>query len=143
MDKGKRLKVVLDTNILISILLFGGQLEPIRQAWRKGKIKLIFCLETLEELIRVLHYPKFGLTEEEITYLVEVEIFPYAELIEINTTLDSNLIKDKDDLKFLECALSGKVDYLVSGDKAVLEVKEIQGIKIINANDFLRIIKNL
>ena len=138
MGKGKSLKVVLDTNILISTLLFGGRLEPIRRAWKGGKIRLVFCPETLEEFIKVLHYPKFGLTDEEITYLVEMEVLPYATLIEKTTELNPSLIRDKDDLKFLECALSGKADYLVSGDKAMLEVKEIQNLKIISAKDLLK-----
>ena len=62
--------------------------------------------------------------------MVEVEILLYAVLIEKIT-------------KFLECVSSGKADYLVSGNKDSLEVKEIQGVKIISANDFLGIIKNL
>ncbi len=143
MGERKGLKVVLDTNILISILLFGGRLESIRKAWKEGKIQLIFCPKTLEELIKVLHYPKLGLTEEEITYLVEVEILPYAVLIEKTTFLDPSLIRDKDDLKFLECALSGKADYLVSGDKDVLEVKKFQTPKVLSAKGFLEILEKL
>jgi putative PIN family toxin of toxin-antitoxin system len=131
MGKKEPLKVVLDTNVLISILLFGGKLEFIRQAWRSGKINLIFCKDTLEELLKVLHYPKFGLTEDEITYLVEIEIMPYATLIEKRINLRSSIVEDKDDIKFLECALSGKVDYLVSGDKALLNLKNFKGVEII------------
>jgi len=143
MGERKGLRVVLDTNILISILLFGGRLESIRKAWKTGKIKLIFCPETLEELIKVLHYPKFGLTEEEITYLVEVEILPYAVLIEKPTSLGPSLIRDKDDLKFLECALNGKADYLVSEDKDGLEVKKFQTPKVLSAKEFLEILEKL
>ena len=128
---------------MISILLFGGRLESIREAWKKGKIQLIFCPKTLEELIKVLHYPKFGLTEEEITYLVKVELLPYVVLIENTTSLDPSLIRDKNDLKFLECALSGKADYLVSGDKDVLEVKKIQTIKVLNAKGFLEVLEKV
>jgi len=143
MGEGKGLKVVLDTNILISALLFGGKLHAIVQAWKEGKIKLIFCYETLEEFIKVLYYPKFGLSEEEITYLVELETLPFSELIENSVTLSSDTLKDKDDIKFLECALSAKADYLVSGDKALLELKEYEGIKIISGQEFLEILKTL
>jgi len=75
--------------------------------------------------------------------LVEVEILPYAVLIENAISLDPSLIRDKDDLKFLECALSGKADYLVSGDKDALEVKKFQTIKVLSAKEFLEILEKL
>ncbi len=137
MGKRKQLKVVLDTNVLISTLLFGGYLEPIRKAWKQGKIRLIFCQDTLEEFVRVLHYPKFGLSNEEIAYLVEIETLPYAKIVENSIELDSHILRDKDDIKFLECALSGKADFLVSGDKELLELKEFKGVKIIKAKELL------
>ena len=137
MGKEKQLKVVLDTNVLISTLLFGGYLEPIREAWKQGKIRLIFCQDTLEEFVRVLHYPKFGLSKEEIAYLVEIETLPYAKIVENLIELDPHILRDKDDIKFLECALSGKADFLVSGDKELLELKEFKGVKIIKAKELL------
>ena len=137
MGKRKQLKVVLDTNVLISTLLFGGYLEPIRKAWKQGKILLIFCQNTLEEFVKVLHYPKFGLSNEEIAYLVEIETLPYAKIVENSIELDSHILRDKDDIKFLECALSGKADFLVSGDKELLELKEFKGVKIIKAKELL------
>jgi len=75
--------------------------------------------------------------------LVEVEILSYAVLIENTTSLDPSLIRDKNDLKFLECALSGKANYLVSGDKDVLEVKKFQNIKVLNAKGFLEVLEKL
>ncbi len=141
MGKGKTLKVVLDTNVLVSTLLFGGRLEFIHRAWKGGRIKLLFCKETLEEFIKVLHYPKFGLTEEEITYLVEVEVIPYSVLIEKRIDLEPSIISDKDDVKFLECALSGRADYLVSGDKVLLNLKHFRGLEIISANKLAEILK--
>jgi len=140
MGEGKGLKVVLDTNVLISTLLFGGKLEAVRQAWKEGKIHLIFCPETLEELVKVLHYSKFELTDEEIAYLVEVEILPYSVVIEKNIELEPSLIRDQDDLKFLECALSGKVGYLVSGDKAILSIDNLPGLQILSVKEFLELL---
>ncbi|NPA14306.1 MAG: putative toxin-antitoxin system toxin component, PIN family [Aquificae bacterium] len=141
MGKRKSLKVVLDTNILVSALLFGGRLNFIHRAWKEGKIKPIFCEETLEEFVKVLHYPKFGLTDEEITYLVEIEVMPYAIVIEKHVDLEPSIISDKDDIKFLECALSGNADYLVSGDKALLNLGEFRGLKIIDANNLAKLLK--
>ena len=74
---------------------------------------------------------------------MEFEIFPYAVLIEKTTSLDPAFIRDKDDLKFLECTLSGKADYLVSEDKDGLEVKKFQTIKVLNAKEFLEVLEKL
>jgi len=127
----KKLRVVLDTNVILSALLFGGRLEFIRRAWKRGKLTLLFSEDTLEELVKVLHYPKFALTEEEIDFLLYVEILPYSETVEVKFRVEEEVCRDSDDVKFLECAVSGRADFVVSGDKELLSVGEIEGIKII------------
>ena len=139
---GKRkLKVVLDTNVLVSVLLFGGKLEEIYKAWKSGKLTLLFTEETLEEFVKVLHYPKFGLSEEELDYLLYVEVLPYSEIVEKVYTLPEDTCKDKYDVKFLECALSEKANLIVSGDKDLTALKEFKGIKILNPLEFKKILK--
>lgn len=129
---GKRkLRVVLDTNVILSVLLFGGRLEFIREAWKDGRIGLLFSEKTLEELVKVLNYPKFGLEEEEIDFLIYSEVIPYANVVKRIARMNREICRDKDDIKFLECALSGKADYVVSGDKDLISIGEIEGIKII------------
>lgn len=137
----KKLKVVLDTNVLVSVLLFGGRLEEIYKAWKSGKLTLLFTEETLEEFVKVLHYPKFGLSEEEIDYLLYVEVLPFSEVIEKVYTLSENSCRDKDDTKFLECALSGKADFIVSGDNDLLTLKEFKGIRILNPSEFKEVLE--
>ena len=135
----KKLRVVLDTNVLVSALLFGGNLQEIYKAWKEGKLILIFTEETLEELTKVLHYPKFELSEEEINYLLYIEVLPYSEIVEKRYKLPEDVCSDKDDIKFLECALSGKANYIVSGDKDLLSVKEFKGIRILSPSDFKKL----
>ena len=127
----KKLRVVLDTNIIVSSLLFGGSLAFVHEAWKEGKIRLLFSEDTLEELVKVLHYPKFSLEEEEIDFLVYVEVMPYAEIVRKVIKVDKEACRDKDDVKFLECAVSGRADYIVSGDRDLISVGEIGGIRII------------
>ena len=128
---GKRkLKVVLDTNVLVSVLLFGGKLEEIYKAWKSGKLTLLFTEKTLEEFVKVLHY-----------YLLYIEVLPFSEVIENVHTLSEDICRDKDDVKFLECALSGKADFIVSGDKDLLALKEFKGIKILNPLEFKKVLK--
>ena len=73
----KELKVVLDTNVLVSALLFKGELSKLLSLLKQRKCILLFSEETLNEIIRVLHYPKFALTEKEIDYLLQAEILSY------------------------------------------------------------------
>ena len=136
----KKLRVVLDTNVVLSVLLFGGRLEFIRKAWKDGKFRLLFSEDTLEELVKVLHYPKFGLEDEEIDFLIYVEVLPYAEVINEVVEVNREICRDRDDIKFLECAVSGKADYIVSGDSDLISVGEIEGIKIITPAELRRVL---
>jgi len=137
----KKLRLVLDTNVVVSVLLFGGRLEFIRKAWKEGQLKLLFSEDTLEELVRVLHYPKFGLEDEEIDFLIYVEVLPYAEMVNEVVEVDREICRDRDDIKFLECAVSGKADYIVSGDDDLISVREIEGIKIITPAELRRVLR--
>ena len=133
----KKLRVVLDTNVVLSVLLFGGRLEFIRKAWKGGRLKLLFSEDTLEEFVKVLHYPKFGLEDEEIDFLIYVEVLPYAEVVEKVVKIDKEICRDRDDIKFLECAVSGKADYIVSGDNDLISLGEIEGIRIITPTELV------
>lgn len=137
----KKLKVVLDTNVLVSSLLFKGELSEIISFLKKNAIILLFSEETLKEFIKVLHYPKFDLSEDEIDYIIHIEIMPYSEMNKVNFKLEERLCNDKEDEKFLELAISSKADYVVSGDKEILKLEEIHGIKINSPKRFLQILK--
>ncbi len=56
-------------------------------------------------------------------------------MVEVKFRIDEGVCKDKDDLKFLECAVSGKADFLVSGDNDLLSIEEIEGVKIITPSE--------
>ena len=136
----KKLRVVLDTNVILSVLLFGGRLEFIRKAWKDEKLVLLFSEDTLEELVKVLHYSKFGLENEEIDFLIYVEVLPYAEVVENVVEIDKEICRDMDDIKFLECTVSGRADYIVSGDDDLISIREIEGIKIITPAELRRVL---
>ena len=67
------IKVVLDTNVLISSILFKGELSRIVDLWKRGKIIPVISRETFSELRTVLEYPKFRLTRGEIKEIIEEE----------------------------------------------------------------------
>ena len=83
-----------------------------------------------------MDYPKFDFTYEQKREFLEI-IFEVATVID--TKIELNIIKeDPDDNIFLECALECEADFIISGDKHLLKLKEFKGIKIIKAKDFLK-----
>jgi putative PIN family toxin of toxin-antitoxin system len=134
-EKVKR--VVLDTNVLVSALLFRGELSKIVGLWQKGKIVPVISKEIFNELRTVLGYPKFSLTQEERDSIIENEILPYFEIVEVVKEV-KGVCRDPEDDKFISCAISASADYIVSGDKDLLDLKHYKSTKIIKASDFLK-----
>ena len=113
-------RVVLDTNVLVSSLLFpGSSLAWLRNAWQSGAIVPLASRDTTRELIQVLCYPKFRLTEEEREDLL-AEYVPWCETIAVRTAIAVPDCRDPLDRPFLELALSGRADALVTGDGDLL-----------------------
>ena len=132
----KIIRVVLDTNVLISVLLFKGELSRIVEFWQKGKIIPIISKETFEELRSVLEYPKFSLSHGEIDSLIEHEILPFFEVVNISKHV-KGACRDPGDDKFISCALSANADCIVTGDKDLSDLRKYQSIRIIHASDFI------
>lgn len=123
------LKVVLDTNVILSGLAFPGSAPgKIMQAWRMGAIEVFLSNFILEELRRVLPRlrHRHGLDNQEIDDLVDILSFQ-AELVEPQP-VSAVVIRDSDDLPILGTFLAAKelhaADYLISGDKDLLEVAD-------------------
>ena len=133
----KEKKIVLDTNILISALLFNGELSKIVDLWKKGEITPVLSKETFDEMKHVLEYPKLSLTENEIKMIIEEEVLPFFEIVELTDKV-SGICKDPDDNKFISCALSAKADFIITGDKEFYSLEKFKSVKIINASEFLR-----
>ena len=130
------IRVVLDTNILISALLFKGELSKILFLWKAGIIIPIFTKETFDEFRTVLNYPKFSLTEEEIKAIIEEEVLPYFEVIDVKEAL-TDLCNDPDD-KFISCAMSAPANFIVTSDKEFGSFKQYRGIQIIKASELIK-----
>ncbi len=139
---GKRkLKVILDTNVLVSSILFGGEFQKILDSLKANKFSLIFSKDTFQEFVKVLHYPKFKLTEEEIESIIAFYVLPYSKIIDdITIKLNEDVCRDKHDIKFLELVLSAKADYLITGDKDILEIKNNFKFKILTPKEFIKIL---
>lgn len=119
------IRVVLDTNCLVSALIFSrGKAGQLRAAWQRGDIIPLVCRESVTELIRVLGYPKFKLEQEDIESLL-ADILPWTETVEMNTSYDAiESLRDKDDAVFIRLSQATGAAFLISGDKHLLELRD-------------------
>jgi putative PIN family toxin of toxin-antitoxin system len=118
------LRVVLDTNTVLSALLFpAGHLAWLRELWEGHRIVPLASRAAVDELIRVLAYPKFKLQEEEIGVLAG-SYLQYVEVVEVDALTMKGLprCREEADQIFLQLAAAGKADVLVTGDRALLEL---------------------
>ena len=114
-------RLVLDTNIVLSALLFhAGSLSWLRAAWREERILPLASRQTASELIRVLAYPKFRLHEDDRENLL-ADYLPWCETVLVpDPPPDVPQCRDPFDRPFLELALAGRADALMTGDGDLL-----------------------
>ena len=133
---GKR-KVTLDTNILVSALGWKGKSHEILSMIVDGKLELVLSFEQFAEVSKVLEYPKFNFTDEQKARFKAL-LLKIATFVQPRERL--SVIRDQADNRILECAVAGDVNYIVSGDHHLLDLKEFSGIKIVTAREMLRIL---
>ena len=127
---------VLDTNVLVSGLLFGGPPGKVLTLWKSGKIRPLCSREMVEEYLRVLAYPKFQLTEAEIDFLLTHEILPFVHVVEVKPG-KRFVPSDPSDDKFIWCALEGNAELIVSGDAHLLELSP-SPVPVVTAASFIQ-----
>ena len=130
-------RAVLDTNVVISALLFRGEPSHLHTLWKKKAFTIVASREIMKEYVRVLAYPKFKLTEKEIKDIIQEELLPYIEPVSVTGELHGICIDPNDD-KFLVCAEASKADVIVSGDAHLLSLKKYKGCPIVTVEKFLK-----
>ena len=135
--KIKPIQVVIDTNVVVSAILFGGTPGKLIPLWKTGEIKPYTSKKILDEYMRVFAYPRFNLSEKEIEYLIYQEILPFFHVIQVKS---GPLIikKDPSDDHFICCAESSGSKVIISGDQHLLSLKNYGKIKIISPSEFLK-----
>jgi uncharacterized protein len=128
------MRIVLDTNVLISGIFFRGPSHLILQAWKQKKIQFVITPEIYAEYARVAEvisskYP--GIDISEILNLIAI----YSEIVQ-SFALPEPVCEDPDDDKFIACAISNEVRYIVSGDKHLLKISGYHGIRVIKSQEF-------
>ncbi|MGB3563068.1 MAG: putative toxin-antitoxin system toxin component, PIN family [Thermoanaerobaculia bacterium] len=129
------MKVVLDTNVLISGVFFAGLPLRILEAWRDGRVDLVISPAILEEYRRVgerLAAQFEGLSLEPFLMLLAT----HSEIVEPPDLIEP-VASDPDDDKFLACALISDAQLIISGDKHLLAVSPYNGVKVVSPRQFV------
>jgi putative PIN family toxin of toxin-antitoxin system len=129
------MKIILDTNILISGIFFKGPPFEILSAWEKNKFQLVTTHAILDEYKRVVdelssEYPQIDTTEVMNYLALNVHL-------SLSITLPFQICTDPDDDKFFAAAIASKTGIIVSGDKHLLDKSGYMGIKVIRPSEFL------
>lgn len=129
----KPLKVVLDTNILVSALIFGGKPEQVYNLVLEKQIAAVISMVLFSELLEIL-IKKFNFGPKRIEQLERI-IKKHFKIVYPKATI--NVSRDEDDNRVLEAALEGGCSYIVTGDRDLLDLKIFKNIKIVTPDTFL------
>lgn len=138
------MKIVTDSNVIISAFLWQKDVKEIFDLARNHKFVICVNQEILNEIQKVLHYHKFYSKLKLIGKTPEIIISELLEIIEIYPTKNSSEIiikEDPADDKFLLCGLASGADFIISGDKHLLKLKSFQNIQILTPRQFINRLK--
>ena len=130
------MRVVLDTNVLMSGIFFAGPPARILAAWAERRFDLLATVEVLTEYRRVAN----RLTKQ----YPSIDVAPVLDLIIRECRIVEPLpvpaeaCDDEDDVKFLACATSGQASCVVSGDRALLRASGYEGVEVLTPRSFVR-----
>src|SRR3989344_2981588 len=126
-------KVVLDTNIFVSALVFVGKPEKVYRLVLKRKIITYISLPIITEIIEVLT-KKFNFNQIKLQQ-IERKIKKFFIVVNPSKVIDK--VRDPDDNRVLEAAVEGNCDFIITGDKDLLDLGKFKKIKILTAEEFL------
>ena len=128
------MRAVIDTNIFISSF-FGGKPKKVIDLWKKCEVELCLSKEIFDEYVEVVN--RFGLWhEKELRELMVVFSKGFNMMWVFNPPRLTVEIEDPDDVKFIECAVAGKCDYIVTGDAALKTLAHYGRVKILPPAEF-------
>ncbi len=137
------LKIVIDTNVFISALFFGGLPAKLFGLMDKGFIQPVFSPETFKELVLFLSHSKFQKQRKKLSFSVSEFIKSlFTKSIFVFPKKIPQIIKeDSFDNYFLACAITSQASFIISGDKHLLRLKKFRGIPILSPQEFLKQVK--
>jgi len=132
------LRIVLDTNVLISAIIRNGKPRKLFQLGIDGKYQILTSKEILNEFEGVIHRPKFKMTKDEVIVIVSA-LVDSSEKVPLKSNFKV-IESDPDDDIIINTAYGGKADYIVSGDPDLKSLKNFKGIKIVSVDEMLKIL---
>lgn len=126
--------IVVDTNVLISAYLWKGKPRQALQLIRSGGFQLLFCRQTIDELVRVFSL-KFSLDTSDMYRIIE-DIRSMGKAIVV-LSAERPITADPTDNIFVNLALDGKADLIISGDSHLLRLKGFRNIRVVTVVEFL------
>ncbi len=129
-------RVVIDSNVIISGLLFGGPPARIMECALRGRIACFTSLPILDEVREVLQRPKFGLSPDQALSLVE-DLHDLCVIVSPTRRIRA-VDADPDDNAILECAVSADAELVISGDSHLLDLERWRHIRILSPSDALK-----
>ena len=130
-----KIKVVLDTNVIVSAIVFGGVPKQVLSLIFKGEFIGVTSTTLMAELSEVMH-KKFPFKKLDLEYLEKLMETDF-EIVRPRNSLKS--ARDDDDNRVLEAAVTGECYYIVTGDEDLLILKKYKNIKILTPSEFLEI----
>jgi len=134
----KKSLIVLDTNVLISAIVFGGKPREIFKLIIERKVLLATSDYILGELETVLQRSKFSFPKETVRTILN-EIISLSDIVYPKNKI-SIITRDPDDNNILECAITAKANVIISGDNDLLDLKVFKTIPILTPRDFLELL---
>jgi putative PIN family toxin of toxin-antitoxin system len=132
------MKIVIDSNIFVSSFFWGGNPQKVFDRVINGLDELFITDEIIEKIASVMGNRKFNANSSEIEDYVEI-IEKYSKKT-VSKNVPESISRDKDDDKILQCGFNGNVDFIITGDKDLLVLKEYKAIKIMTPKDYLEIV---
>lgn len=132
------MRIVLDTNVFVSGVFFGGHPGSVLEAWRDQRVEVVVSREIIEEYVRV--------GERLSSQFPGVDLTPALDLLGTSATLveapplAEPVCRDADDDKFIACAIAAEVKYVVSGDRDLLEASPYRDVVVVNPRALVEIL---
>ena len=132
------LRVVLDTNVLVSAVVSDGKSRELLRRGIANRFSIVTSDLILKELVNVLRRPKFETSEDEI-HRITIALVRTAEVVSVKSKLKAVKEDPKDDM-IVETAYDGRADMIVTGDSHLLALENFRGIKIITVEKMLELV---
>jgi putative PIN family toxin of toxin-antitoxin system len=130
------MKVVLDTNVFVSGIFWGGPPHKILELWASDKIQVLITKKILEEYFKTIQK-----IDSDKKVLLKWTAFVTENSVVLEDKNMVDICRDPGDNKFLNCAFVGKADYLISGDDDLLIFQQVGLVRILNPSRFLKVIR--